>query len=131
MQFHEKYLDVLQNIEFAIMEVFRAHPELIDHDVISALEALASFFISEKNSRPPRTFILSNNAQNVFNNVKEICDWRLGRTDGPENDESIPIKPLSIDEIINCLKKIHNSAKWWNKERGRQGYLQFVSQFVK
>ncbi|MBN2093398.1 hypothetical protein JW964_27485 [candidate division KSB1 bacterium] len=131
MEFHEKYLDVLQNLEFAIIQVFHAHPELIDHDVINALEALASFFIAEKNNRPPRNFSLSNNAKEIFDNVKDVCHWRLGRRAPITIDQPISLTPLSLDEIINCIKKIHSSAKWWNKERGRQGYLQFVSQFVK
>jgi O6-methylguanine-DNA--protein-cysteine methyltransferase len=38
--FEEKYLDVLQNIEFGIVSVYREHPEMLDWDAFKAVEAL-------------------------------------------------------------------------------------------
>lgn len=42
MTVEEEYLDVLQNIEFAIVSTYRDHREMRDGDVIYALEAAAS-----------------------------------------------------------------------------------------
>ncbi len=33
--------------------------------------------------------------------------------------------------MIACLKRIRSSIQLWNKEGGRRGYLNFVSQFVR
>ncbi len=40
MAFDEDYLDVLQNIEFAIQSVYKIRNDLIDYDALSAIEAV-------------------------------------------------------------------------------------------
>jgi hypothetical protein len=39
-------------------------------------------------------------------------------------------KPLQADEIVACLKRIIKSLQHWNKYGGRQGYLQFIEQYI-
>jgi hypothetical protein len=132
MEFHEKYLDVLQNIEFGIVQIYREQSDLLDYDVMRALEALVDHYVAQKINRNPRHFSLSDRAVLVFDNVQNFCEWRLGRKSIPMNGEgSDNPEPKSTDEIINCLKKILNSVKKWNKRGGRQGYLDFVSSFVR
>jgi len=133
MQFHEKYLDVLQNIEFAIVGVYREHSELHDLEVINALEAVIDNYIAEIRGRQPRQFPLSKLGKLVFENVKGTCELRLGRDAlvvGDSMTEKMQLPVKTPDEIIACLKKIMNSAKKWNKQGGRQGYLKFVSAYV-
>ena len=62
-----------------------------------------------------------------------MCEFRLGREDlaagsGPGPDFSPT--PISVDEIIVCLKRIQKSVKMWGKRGGRRGYLSFVEQYV-
>ncbi len=137
MAFDEKYLDVLQNIEFAIVQIYRKFPELHDFEVMNALEAAIDFYAAQRINRNPREFNLSDRATLVAENVKDLCDWRLGRKaidttnlEGYEKDQ-FELKPKTIDEIISCLKTVLGSVKKWNKQGGRQGYLSFVSQFIK
>jgi len=35
-----------------------------------------------------------------------------------------------VKEIIACVKRIQKSARRWNKVGGRQGYLQFASDYI-
>jgi hypothetical protein len=137
MAFDEKYLDVLQNIEFAIVQIYRKFPELHDFEVMNALEAAIDFYAAQRINRNPREFNLSDRATLVAENVKNLCDWRLGRKsidttnlEGFEKDQ-LELKPKTIDEIITCLKTVLGSVKKWNKRGGRQGYLNFVSPFIK
>jgi len=63
-----------------------------------------------------------------------VCDWRLGRaTILTVDDQPADVPPFvkTIDEIIACLRTIHASIELWQKERGRRGYFDFVSQFLK
>ena len=48
---------------------------------------------------------------------------------GGEEMEVRP-EPLQVEEIGQCLKRIHKSVQRWNKLRGRRGYLDFVSPFI-
>ena len=47
MAFEEQYLDVLQNIEFAIVSAYREHNDLRDREVMRALDALIDFYRAE------------------------------------------------------------------------------------
>jgi hypothetical protein len=139
MAFHDKYLDVLQNIEFAIVQIYRKDPELHDYEVMSALEAAIDYYAAQRINRNPREFNLSDRAALVAENVKKALNWRLGQKSlemaetGLDElaENQAEFKPITLDEIIACLKKILGSIKKWNKQGGRQGYLTFVSPFIK
>jgi len=134
MRVEDQYVDVLQNIEFGIIMTYRNHPEMSDYDVIRMLEALIDKYAAEKIGRQPRHVLLSEVERALLENVRRMCEWRLGRdtlTDPPEKVEEMALEPKTIDEIVLCLKRILKSVKRWNKDGGKQGYLKFVIQYVK
>jgi len=131
--FEERYEDILQNIEFGIVQVYRSHPEMTDWEALSAVEALARVYNAEAKGReitPPSLVPL---AEEVYGSVKMMCEWRLGR-ENPFQDEGapvdLPVDAVSLDEIVACLKRVRKSINRWTRKGGRQGYLAFVSQFV-
>jgi len=133
MRVEDQYVDVLQNIEFGIVITYRNHPEMSDYDVIRLLEALINKYAAEKIGRQPGGFSLSKVEQALLENVRRMCEWRLGRgtlVDTPEKVKEMAPEPKSIDEIILCLRRIHKSVKRWNEDGGRQAYLKFVIQYV-
>ena len=77
MNFEEKYEDVLQNIEFGIIGVYRQDPSLLDYHVADALEALVRFYTAEQSGRNPPGSRLSERAQNVFDAAKSMGEPRL------------------------------------------------------
>lgn len=132
MAFEDDYLDVLQNIEFGIVTVFHKNRSLSDYNVLDALEALISHYYSERRGRPKRDFRLDEHAQNVYDSVRAMCDMRIGKGGlETEDGEEITIGDKTVEEILECLKRIQSSVKKWNKHYGRQGYLTFVEQYVK
>lgn len=42
----------------------------------------------------------------------------------------IPMDPISIEEMIACLKRVRKSVETWNKQGGRQGYLNYIENFI-
>jgi hypothetical protein len=134
MRVEDQYVDVLQNIEFGIIMTYRNHPEMLDYDVIRMLEALIDKYAAEKIGRQPRHVLLSEVERALLENVHRMCEWRLGRgtlTDAPEKVREMVPKPITIDEIVLCLKRVLKSVKRWNEDGGRRGYLKFVIQYVK
>lgn len=130
----DDYLDVLQNIEFAIVDVFHNEPDLLDNDVDQAVNALIGYYRAQDRGRIAKSPKMSLQSQQVYESVKSICDWRLGQELVIEEKTSTRVgnpAPLTIDEIIVCLKRIRKSIKLWTKQGGRQGYLQFVDQFIR
>lgn len=133
MEFEEKYQDVLQNMEFAIIRVYRRRDQLTDHDVETVLSELIRGYQAAQRQREMTAPSLNDLRQELYDGVKSICDWRLGRTelDHPGAQGDVPrLPPLQVDEIVACLKRIRKSVQKWTKRGGRQGYLKFVQQYI-
>jgi hypothetical protein len=45
--------------------------------------------------------------------------------------EEVIVGDKTVEEILECLKRIQTSVKKWNKHYGRQGYLTFVEKYIK
>lgn len=132
MKVDEQYLDVLQNIESAIISVYDENSTLLDLDVQEALDGLIRTYTWEDDNRGVPTLRLSTRAQLVYNGVHHMCDWRLGRQSlDPSlfSRQNSSLKAITLPEILACLKHIRQSVRFWNKENGRQGYLTYVRQF--
>jgi len=141
--FEEKYMDVLQNIEFGIVSVYRQHPEMLDWDALKAVETLIREYQAEEASRSVPVVDLKPLSQQVYDSVKTMCEWRLGRSQAQKEEkksffklrsrksDELPMEQKTMEEIILCLKRIRKSIERWNKRSGRQGYLDFISEFVK
>ena len=80
MNIEDEYLDVLQNIEFAIISIYRKRRDFVDYSVMKALEATIDFYVAEKIKREPRDFNLNEAEQAIFENVVAFCDLRLGKS---------------------------------------------------
>lgn len=131
--FEEEYEDVLQNIEFAIISVYRENPALLDYEVEKALNALILAYQSEQRGRAPSPVAFTPLGQQVYAAARAMCEWRLGRAALEsallEPMPALPA-PLSMDELLACLKRVRKSVQVWNKREGQQGYLRFVAGFV-
>lgn len=125
----DEYSDILQNIEFAIVMTYRDHPEMTDYEVIRALEAVVDSYKAEERGRTPREFSPSPMEAALYDAIRRMCQWRLGRG---EVDDLGPVpKPIRVDEILLCLKKILTSVNRWTRSGGRIGYLTFIVQYVR
>jgi hypothetical protein len=125
----EKNLDVLQNIEFGIIQVYRADKSLLDFDVKDALDALVRHYHAEEEQRRPPFMRLGDRAQRVFSSVQAFCEWRLGRAPFPGEGPLLE-SPKPIDELVACLRKVQKSVPLWSERGGRQGYLNFINPFL-
>ena len=134
MRIEDEHTDVLQNIEFAIVDTYRRSPDLSDYAVTRALEALIDAYAGEGIGRPPRAFNLSHLERRLVAEMRAMCEWRLGRGAPPVAEpRKVPApgpNPISREEIMLCLKRILTSVKKWNKWGGTQGYLEFIVQYV-
>ncbi|SRR6266446_834266 len=123
----DKELEILQNLEFAILRVWRANQAMTDYTVMRAYDAAIAHYNALVRQHPPKTVNLSGLDVAVYEAVKDICEWRLGRTTKPERPK---VAPLPAEELVACLKRLRKSVERWNRTGGRQGYLQFIGQFV-
>jgi hypothetical protein len=128
--FTEKNLDALHNLEFCIVDIYRDDPSLLDLDAKDAIDAAVRHYRAEEEQRRPPAVELHDRAQRVFSAVQEMCEWRLGRIPLASNAET-NATAMPISELVDCLKQIQKSIPRWSKQGGRQGYLNFVRQYVR
>ena len=131
MRIEEQHEDVLQNIEFAVATMYRRHPALTDYAVLRTYEALVQLYSAESTGRQPKPISTNGVEAELLGDVKQMCEWRLGRASLSNADNgSSPEKVIDVSTLVLCLKRLVKSVNKWTKEGGRQGYLQFMSQFV-
>ena len=130
--FEERYLDVLQNLEFGIIQVARRHPKMSDWEALAAVEALMQVYRAEATGREARLPELDPLAEETYGIVESMCEWRLGRGQFVDNEGEpmeLPVEPITAEEMYKCLKRIRDSIRKWTKRAGRQGYLRYIDQF--
>lgn len=134
MRIEDQYPDLLQNIEFVVAQQYRSQPDLTDFAVVRVYEALIDFYAAGNIGRQPRPWMPTAEEQVLFERAKEMCDWLLGRNDALFSDSGKPVPPpreIDLDTLHLCLKRLRNSVQKWTKRSGQQGYLRFMSQFVR
>ena len=131
MRVEDEFFDVLQNLEWAIVNEFRQDPSILDLDARDAAHALVRHYEAESESRSAPGARLSDRARRIFGAVRPICEWRLGRAPAPDKSPYELDKTLTAAELVLCLKRIRKSIDYWTKEGGRQGYLNYVSEYVR
>jgi hypothetical protein len=133
MAIEDTYADVLQNIESAIVKIYRQQPGLLDYDVEGGLNGLIVEYKAEHLNRPAPSLRLAERETLIYQAVKDVCEWRLGREEfitAKGGDFLPPPAPKTVEEIIACLQRIRKSVQKWNRQGGRQGYLYFIVQYV-
>jgi hypothetical protein len=131
MTFEDENLDVLQNIEFAIISVYREQPDLRDAVVLRAIEALIDHYRAESRGQLPKPVKLPETEALILARVQAFCELRLGRGGLGMAPESLPAQDKTVEDIVACLRRIRKSVERWNKRGGQQGYVTFVSHFIK
>jgi hypothetical protein len=129
MESTDDNVDVLQNLEFSVVEIWRANPEMSDYVVLRAYEAAFQRYRAESRGHPPKPSNLTGLDASVFGAVTAVCEFRLGRGESPV--AGLPkVPPVSLENIVNALRKLAKSVERHTKQEGRQGYLTFINVFL-
>ncbi len=125
-EFEDKYLDVLQNIEWSLLSSTKDNPKLCDHDMLRIVEHALAYYKSPQRDSFCVERKLADMQQEIFERVVATCDWRLG-LQSLSPDKDLYCDPISVEELLLCLKRIEKSIKFWTKQGGRKGYITFVA----
>ncbi len=135
MQGEPKHLDILQNIEFAVTEGYKRYPKMTDLDVIKVYEALINFYRSLVTRRTPELPEMLQIQRELLEAIQAVLQLRGLEEKNPEKPRKrfsrAAFKTETEEEkYLYCFRRLEKSAKKWNKERGRQGYLNYISNFL-
>jgi hypothetical protein len=134
MAIEDDYLDVFQNIEAGILAVYRNNKQMLDYDAETVVNVLIRDYQAEqKAGQPVQTALNDDLKRQLYSAVREMCEWRLGRSELVQDGKDVELveeEGITLDELIACLKRVRKSIQHWTKQEGRQGYLNFVSEFM-
>lgn len=105
---------------------------MTDYEAEKAVNTLIRTYQAEARNRKYRQPRMNERTEEAYGYIKGMCDWRMGREDLYNEDDNpieLPMTPLQVDEVIDCLKRVKRSIRKWNKQGGRRGYFYFVDQF--
>ncbi|MCL4265093.1 MAG: hypothetical protein KJ069_17885 [Anaerolineae bacterium] len=107
-------------MEIALVQTYRADENMTDWETLNALNALIREYTAVQRHRQPPHISLSPLAQQSHDELKLVCEGWLGNA--PVVDEAgqmtdLGDKDLSLQEIMDCLKRIRKSVEYGQKRR--------------
>lgn len=129
MKWAEDKLDVLQNLEFSVVQIWRAHREMSDYAALHAYETAFQFYRAEMRGHPPKPHTLTGLEAKASAAVQAMCEFRLGRGSYPGAGPEV-IPPVPLAKLVDCLRELSKSVARHTKQSGRQGYLNFIDRFL-
>ncbi|MBE2208632.1 MAG: hypothetical protein IAE84_13665 [Saprospiraceae bacterium] len=133
----EYLLPALLGIETAVLDIRTLSPKMLDKDVEEVYEDLKEFYqqlAQDKDVFEPRS--TKSIKQALLSGIIETLDFRI------ENglDEVLLDNPacmpggkyITCEEAayVQCFNHLLKSVRFWRKENGPTGYLQFISRQV-
>src|SRR6185295_15708672 len=100
-------LDVLQNIEFAVVQVWNGNPAMTNYAVMRAYDAALGFYGAIAREHAPKRLSLTGLDAKLFGEIQNVCEWRLGRAAGPTGQEA-PVGTVLV--LWSCLRKLRKSV---------------------
>ena len=129
MKITDDNLPVLQNLEFSVVQIWRANPVMSDYSALRAYETAFQMYRAELRGHVPKPSALTGLDELMFQALKAMCEFQLGRGPSPI-DNRANIHPISLELLMDCLRELGRSTERHTKAHGRQGYLTFIDEFV-
>jgi DNA mismatch repair ATPase MutL len=111
----EKYIEILQPIEVFISHYYRQHPEIYDSDVLHTYQAL----LKDIKTKLTKLAQPQHSLKSITNVLYEQQNRFLNKFQ----------ESYSLEEIQLCLKQLEKSVKFWSREHGSRGYLNYIYEF--
>ena len=129
MKWTDDHLDVLQNLEFSVVEIWHANREMSDYSALRAYESAFQLYRAELRGHQPKAPGLTELGAAAFAAVKAMCEFRLGRRNSPVSGvEGVP--PVPLEKLVDCLRELAKSVERHTQSGGRRGYLTFIDRFL-
>ncbi|KJU83157.1 hypothetical protein MBAV_004650 [Candidatus Magnetobacterium bavaricum] len=116
----DDYIDMLQNIEFAIVRLYKINKKIVDKDVQAALEYLFEMgkaHISEASSK----YLIKSSpiVQDLIDSINDIIEYR----------KSFGLRESLMDRL-KCIHRVLDSVKNHYNPMDNQSYLNFIIKYV-
>jgi hypothetical protein len=125
-----EYGDLLKIIETAVIRYYEEHPDLTDAQVERVYEVLIRTYKAGARAAEEPPVRMAALEEELYRRVAAVCEWCQGSVDAPWPKAKRQPALRTSDEIVACLKHLRRSVKFWTKESGRQGYLNYIKPYL-
>lgn len=123
--------DVLYHLEMIVLRGWTRDPSLIDLEVADVFDALARRYVLEERGQSTKPLRLSTKAERLYEVVLEVSEALAGRRSPPKETTRIPFRTdVQPSELAASFKRLSRSVATWSERGGRQGYLEYISEFL-
>ena len=134
MKLSEEQISFVYNFERMLVDTYQEIPDLLDAQVATAIDYLIRVYNAEAQERDTPRNNIRGMASEIASQLQAICELHLGRAkmeDIEGKPVDLKIRKLTAQEVVDGLKQINSSIKVWTKQKGRQGYLSYITDFIK
>lgn len=125
-------LPALRELEVSILRIWDDHDEMNDYTAGRAYEAAYKFYRTVSRGGQPAPTPLTGLDLETYKAVHAVCEKLV--TAGADPFKSMPkdanTKPITAEKLVELLRELGRSVERHTKMDGRQGYLQFLSEFI-
>ncbi len=118
VNFTDKYLDILNNIEHGLKVIYEFNEELTDIKMVFALDNAIIAIKKEYGYARNEKVIEDLDTKNVIDHCVVLGKERIDET-----------KQITLKDYVKCLEKVKKSVKLHSSD-GRRGYYEFVRNYV-
>lgn len=133
MKLDNKQINLIYNFERMIVDKYQKVPDLLDAQFATAIDYLIRVYNAEAQERDTPRNSIRGMASEIASQLQAICELHLGRAkmeDMEGKPIALKITKLTAQEVVDGLKRINSSIKIWTKQKGRQGYLTYITDFI-
>jgi hypothetical protein len=117
------------SIELYVVKTCRSDPRISSYDVLAAYEGVIEHYVAEQRDRPPRHRGMSDVSGMLMAEFISRCEQWLGRAERTTVWES-EFRQLAMPEVLDCMRRLTKSVKFWTSTFGDRAYLEYVSEFI-
>jgi len=131
MQWKDEDLPALRELESAVVELWRRHPDMSDHVAGRAYEAAFQHYRAVRRGHQPKPATVSGVDAEALETVRAVCERLLANGPAPmKNNPRGQTAPVPLDKLVEALRELQRSVERHTALGGRQGYLTFVRGFL-
>jgi hypothetical protein len=131
MNWKDDDLLALRELECAVIEVWRRHPEMSDHVVMRAYEAAYQWHRALSRGHEPKPANATGLDAQAMEAVRAAAQKLV--TTGPTPEKGNPhgdTAAVKLEVLVGYLRELQRSVERHTSQGGRQGYLSFVRAFL-
>jgi hypothetical protein len=123
--------DILYPIELTVLREWAREPSLIDLEVSDVFDALARRYVLEDRGQTMKPLRLSPKAERLYEALIGVAEALAGRRTPPDEKLRIPFRTdVTPSELAAGFKRLSKSVGTWSEQGGRQGYLEYIDEFL-